>query len=256
MAKFSFKAGKSFLLNYKEEYLGVLTEIEEFDNPKNKTQGGFKFHFDIMNNIPLEEGGDDGETSRGKSLKVSYWANGKDDDGNWTFPETGKYRNLLESLADFLEVSLDDVDDADDLLGGVVRFYITNDRSEKDKDKMYSNIDSDSVKSIKRDKIESIQEYLEKYLKWKSKNVESSKSKPKSKSKEEVKKDVQKKSKKSEEVDDEFEDDKEEEEKPKSKSKPKSEEVDDEFEDDKEEEEKPKSKSKKSKSDDDDDFFD
>jgi hypothetical protein len=200
MAKFKFKKGGAFLLDEESPYYAVLDHIEEFTNPKNTSQKGVKFHFEIISDIDLIEG--EG-TSRGKLINTLFWASAYDEDEGLIFPESGKFRAACESLAEFKGMDIDDLEDWDDLIGGVVLLMIVNNK-DKDKDRSYSNIES--IKAISEKKLDKVKALLKEHKASKDQDIDDE---PKAKSKKEEPNSKEKSKKKVEEDDkDDFEEDK------------------------------------------------
>ena len=243
MGKFSFKSGGKFLLDDSINYYAMFTKQEDFVNPKKSNQQGYNMFFEIVQDVELEEG--EG-SSMGKTLKKLFWANGEDEDGNLTFPESGKYRACIEALADYLDIDIDDVEDTDELIGGVVLISIVNNESG---DATYSNVDI--VKHVSEKRMDKVKELVKKWKIWKKEQDEEEDEKPKKKKKRPVEEDVEDDTPKKKNKEKPTEDEEEDDEPKKKKSKPKEEDDND------EEEEKPKKgKKKKEEEDDDDDFFD
>lgn len=250
----SFKESKSFILDDDSKYYGRLVEIIDFVNPKKTSQGGLKFKFEIINSVPLKN--DENETSKGKELTISFWANGKDDDGEWTFPASGKYRNTLDALSSFKGIETDDIEAPEDVYDSVVRFMVENeekemkDKSGKEYSATFSNIIDKTIKAVSDDKIEATKTALKKYLASKKEDSSDDISSKKSISKKEAEKSIKKHVEKDEE---------DEPKKEKSKKKEVEKEDEDEFADEKKTEKTEKSKKKVAEKDesdsDDDDFF-
>jgi hypothetical protein len=143
--KVTLRGGNKFLLQ-EDFYYAVLDRVEYFESKKDKKNKGQKFFFTILDKKELEEGEGD---SQGKELNVLYWANGVDEDGNLTFPETGKYSVAIENLLKFKGTALEDWDgDTDSFVGSVARVSIESGKAD-DKGNVYSNIDGDNIKYAK-----------------------------------------------------------------------------------------------------------
>jgi len=232
MSKFGFKSGGKFVLDDGVNYYASFIKAEEFVSKKNSDHQGINFFFEIIQNTELEEG--EG-TSRGKVLKKLFWANGVDEDENLTFPESGKYRACVEALAEYLGLDIDEIDDTDELVGGVVLSSIVNDSTD---DVTYSNIDT--VKQVSDKKKDKVKELEKTWKKWKKEQEDDDDDTPKRKKK--PFKDVEKKEKKKDDDNDDFDED-----------------DDDDKKEDKKEEKKekkkkvPEKKTKPSEDDDDDD---
>lgn len=253
--KVTFKQGERFLME-EELYNAILVKIEKQEmKDKSKGVGGLRFTFEIMDDEELKEG--KGSTF-GKQLNLVYWANGVDDEGDFTFPLNGKFKNAITNLAISKKLDITDEDfEIEDLIGCYGRVMINN--SKTDAGDVYSNIDGNTIKPAKATT-------KEVYKEWKNrKEDEDEEEKPKKKKKpvedDDDDDDEPKPKKKKPVEDDDFEDD----EPPKKKKKPVVEDEEDDeppkkkkkkIEDDDFDDEEEKPKKKKKPAEDDDDLFD
>jgi len=250
MSKFSLKAGANrFLLDDEHVYYAIFVKEEERDfiaergKNKGKRFTGLNFYYEIISDRELLEG--EG-SSRGKQLRIFFFANGMDGD-RFVFPKKGEYFAVLESMADFLGKDIEDIDDTEDLFGSVVVLAIKNDGGDGEDDVEYSNIES--VRGVSDKRMDKVKQLLKEYKVWKKEQDEEEDEKPKKKKKRPVEEDDEDDTPKKKNKAKPSEDDEEDDEPKKKKSKPKD-------DDDEEEEEKPKKGKKKKEDDDDDDFFD